>query len=46
MNANVWDQGDTIEALLEAGLPTDPAALADPDIDLRDLAGAPDSASA
>jgi 3-phenylpropionate/trans-cinnamate dioxygenase ferredoxin reductase subunit len=46
MNANVWDQGDAIEALLTARRPVDPAALADPDVDLGDLAGAPDPTSA
>jgi 3-phenylpropionate/trans-cinnamate dioxygenase ferredoxin reductase subunit len=46
MNANVWDQGDAIEALLAARRPVDPAALADPDVDLGDLAGAPDPTSA
>ena len=46
MNANVWGQGDAIEALLEVRHPVEPAALADPDIDLGDLARAPDPASA
>jgi 3-phenylpropionate/trans-cinnamate dioxygenase ferredoxin reductase subunit len=46
MNANVWDQGDAIEALLGARRLVDPAALADPEIDLFDLAGTPDPASA
>jgi 3-phenylpropionate/trans-cinnamate dioxygenase ferredoxin reductase subunit len=46
MNANVWDQGDSIEALLEARRPIAPTALADPDIDLGDLAHAPDPGSA
>jgi 3-phenylpropionate/trans-cinnamate dioxygenase ferredoxin reductase subunit len=40
MNANVWDQGDALEALLLARAAPDPAALADPDTDLADLAGA------
>ena len=39
MNANVWDQGDAIEALLRARATPDPAALADPDTDLADLVG-------
>lgn len=40
MNANVWDQGDALEALLIARATPDPAALADPDTDLALLAGA------
>src|SRR6516164_5566106 len=39
MNANVWDQGDAIEALLAARRGVDPAALADPGTDLAGLAG-------
>jgi 3-phenylpropionate/trans-cinnamate dioxygenase ferredoxin reductase subunit len=39
MNANVWDQGDNIEALLATGRPVDVAALADPGTDLAGLAG-------
>jgi hypothetical protein len=39
MNANVWDQGDAIEALLAARRNVDPAALADPGTDLAGLAG-------
>ena len=39
MNANVWDQGDAIEALLRTGAAVDPAALADPGTDLAGLAG-------
>jgi 3-phenylpropionate/trans-cinnamate dioxygenase ferredoxin reductase subunit len=46
MNANVWDQGDAIEALLAARRPVDAADLADPDVDLVDLVGAPDPTSA
>ncbi len=38
MNANIWDQGDAIEALLRAGRPVDPARLADPGVDLASLA--------
>jgi len=38
MNANVWDAGDGIEALLQAGRPVTPASLADPDVDLTELA--------
>jgi 3-phenylpropionate/trans-cinnamate dioxygenase ferredoxin reductase subunit len=40
MNANVWDQGDDLERLLLARVTPDPAALADPDTDLADLASA------
>ncbi|HET9078135.1 MAG TPA: FAD-dependent oxidoreductase [Acidimicrobiales bacterium] len=39
MNANVWDAGDAIEALLAAGKQVDPEVLADPGVDLRDLSG-------
>ena len=46
MNANVWDQGDAIDALLAARCPVDPGALADPDVDLGDLAATPDPTSA
>jgi 3-phenylpropionate/trans-cinnamate dioxygenase ferredoxin reductase component len=41
MNVNVWDVTDTIQALIHAGLrgaTIDPAALADPDTPLEDLA--------
>jgi 3-phenylpropionate/trans-cinnamate dioxygenase ferredoxin reductase component len=38
LNANVWDAGDTIERLINAGEPLDPAALADSDTDLDRLA--------
>lgn len=38
MNANVWDAGDAIEALLQADRPVAPARLADPEVDLADLA--------
>ena len=37
MNANVWDQGDSIEALLAARRIVDPAVLAEPETDLADL---------
>lgn len=46
MNANVWDQGDAIEALLRARRPVDTAALADPAADLGELAGAADPTTA
>jgi len=38
MNANVWDAGESIEALLQAGRPVTPARLADPEVDLAELA--------
>ncbi len=41
MNANVWDAGDAIEALLRSERPLDRARLADPEIDLAGLAGPP-----
>ncbi|MHB1851653.1 MAG: NAD(P)/FAD-dependent oxidoreductase [Acidimicrobiales bacterium] len=41
MNANIWDAGDAIEALLRADRPIDTASLADPDSDLADLAAPP-----
>jgi len=37
MNANVWDAGASIEALLQAGRLATPARLADPEVDLADL---------
>jgi len=40
MNANVWDQGETIDALLTAGHAVDLGALADPGSDLASLAAA------
>jgi 3-phenylpropionate/trans-cinnamate dioxygenase ferredoxin reductase component len=36
MNANIWDQGDALTAMI--GGPADPARLADPDTDLAALA--------
>jgi 3-phenylpropionate/trans-cinnamate dioxygenase ferredoxin reductase subunit len=45
MNANVWDQGDAIEALLRARAVVDPNALADPGTDLAVLAGGGTDAS-
>jgi NADPH-dependent 2,4-dienoyl-CoA reductase/sulfur reductase-like enzyme len=42
MNVNVWDVTDAIQGLVHAGLrgaTVDPAALADPDTPLEDLAG-------
>jgi 3-phenylpropionate/trans-cinnamate dioxygenase ferredoxin reductase subunit len=37
MNANVWDQGDGIKALVRGGAPVSAAGLADPSIPLTDL---------
>jgi len=37
MNANIWDQGDTIEALIRAGRPVDAGRLIDLDVDLASL---------
>jgi 3-phenylpropionate/trans-cinnamate dioxygenase ferredoxin reductase subunit len=37
MNANIWDQGDGIKALVRSGAPVDPDALADPSLPLSDL---------
>jgi 3-phenylpropionate/trans-cinnamate dioxygenase ferredoxin reductase subunit len=37
MNVNVWDVGDPIKALIRAGGPVDPDALADPDTPLTEL---------
>jgi 3-phenylpropionate/trans-cinnamate dioxygenase ferredoxin reductase subunit len=37
MNANVWDTGDAIEALLRVDRPIDTALLADPEVDLARL---------
>jgi 3-phenylpropionate/trans-cinnamate dioxygenase ferredoxin reductase subunit len=39
MNANVWDQGDPLDALVRAQRVVDPGALADPGTDLAALAG-------
>ena len=38
MNANVWDQGDEIKALIRGAAPVDAARLADPSIPLATLA--------
>jgi 3-phenylpropionate/trans-cinnamate dioxygenase ferredoxin reductase component len=38
MNANVWDRGDDIKALVRGGATVDPDALADPSVPLTDLA--------
>jgi 3-phenylpropionate/trans-cinnamate dioxygenase ferredoxin reductase component len=37
MNANIWDQGDDIKALVRGGLTVDPGRLADPSVPLTDL---------
>ncbi len=39
MNANVWDQGDGIKALIRAGATVDADRLADPSVLLAELAG-------
>lgn len=38
MNANIWDAGDALEALVTARAEVDPAALADASVPLEDLA--------
>ena len=38
MNANVWDQGDAIKALVRGGATVDADRLADPSVPLADLA--------
>jgi 3-phenylpropionate/trans-cinnamate dioxygenase ferredoxin reductase subunit len=37
MNANIWDQGDDIKALIRSGASVDPDRLADPSVPLADL---------
>ncbi|HEV2368724.1 MAG TPA: oxidoreductase C-terminal domain-containing protein, partial [Acidimicrobiales bacterium] len=37
MNANIWDQGEHIEALLRHDAAVDRGRLADPDVELSDL---------
>jgi 3-phenylpropionate/trans-cinnamate dioxygenase ferredoxin reductase subunit len=37
MNANIWDQGDAIEALIRSGRSIDPASLTDPEVELGSL---------
>jgi 3-phenylpropionate/trans-cinnamate dioxygenase ferredoxin reductase component len=39
MNANVWDQGDAIDALVRARPSVEPARLSDPDVELAAVAG-------
>jgi 3-phenylpropionate/trans-cinnamate dioxygenase ferredoxin reductase subunit len=38
MNANIWDQGDGIKALIRSGATVDANRLADPSTPLSDLA--------
>jgi 3-phenylpropionate/trans-cinnamate dioxygenase ferredoxin reductase component len=38
MNVNIWDQADAVEALLRSARPVDSGRLADPAIDLPDVA--------
>ncbi len=45
MNANIWDVGDAIEALLRLERAADPKRLADPDVDLVELAGLENTSS-
>jgi 3-phenylpropionate/trans-cinnamate dioxygenase ferredoxin reductase subunit len=37
MNANIWDQGDDIKALIRSGATIDPSQLADPSVPLANL---------
>lgn len=41
MNANIWDQGDDIKALIRSGASVDPDRLADPSVSLADLPASP-----
>jgi 3-phenylpropionate/trans-cinnamate dioxygenase ferredoxin reductase subunit len=41
MNANIWDQGDDIKALVRSGASVDPDRLADPSVPLADLVASP-----
>jgi len=41
MNANIWDQGDDIKALIRSGASVDPDRLADPSVPLADLLASP-----
>jgi 3-phenylpropionate/trans-cinnamate dioxygenase ferredoxin reductase subunit len=41
MNANIWDAGEALEALIRSGHSVDPAQLVDPDVDLANLAAPP-----
>jgi 3-phenylpropionate/trans-cinnamate dioxygenase ferredoxin reductase subunit len=37
LNANIWDQGDDIKALIRSGANVDPDRLTDPSVPLADL---------
>jgi 3-phenylpropionate/trans-cinnamate dioxygenase ferredoxin reductase subunit len=39
MNANIWDQGDALDALLRSGATPSPEQLADPTVTLAELRG-------
>ena len=39
MNANIWDQGDGVKALIRSGATVDADRLADPSVPLAELAG-------
>src|ERR1035437_9227477 len=41
MNANIWDQGDDIKALIRSGASIDPDRLAAPSVPLADLLASP-----
>jgi len=41
MNANIWDQGDDIKALIRSAATIDPDRLADPSVPLADLLASP-----
>jgi len=41
MNANIWDAGEALEALIRSGHLVDPAQLVDSDVDLASLAAPP-----
>jgi 3-phenylpropionate/trans-cinnamate dioxygenase ferredoxin reductase subunit len=41
MNANIWDTGDDIKALIRSGASVDPDRLADPSVPLADLLASP-----
>jgi 3-phenylpropionate/trans-cinnamate dioxygenase ferredoxin reductase subunit len=45
MNANIWDVTEPIQTLIRGGWPVDPARLADPDIPLDQVTGAPTTRS-
>ena len=41
MNANIWDQGDALDALVRTRATPDPELLGDPEVDLADLVAVP-----